>query len=237
MFGLLVIFGQFWGEPWYGKNAGRMEGLPTGLRYVKLAGGRFLSVPGPVAAQRHTRAAINLVDKPQRACRGQDQTPWVRPDDALAFPALLLAPTREGVGVTDGDVHRPAVAILREDVLRAQGEIGREKRLDRRRWFARSSPFGAVCALTPYDHDPQEPPRPHRVPQATPGLALGARFARVGLPPLRGLRQGCGRANQVAFFARGATTLGSWGRWQLIELGADRATPHDVGRLGQLPDI
>ena len=32
MLELLVIFGQCWGEPWYGKNAGRMEGLPTGLR-------------------------------------------------------------------------------------------------------------------------------------------------------------------------------------------------------------
>ena len=75
MFGLLVIFGQFWGEPWYGKNASLMERLPTGLRDVELTGCRFLSVPGPVATQRHTRAAINLVDKPQRACRGQDQTP------------------------------------------------------------------------------------------------------------------------------------------------------------------
>ena len=154
MFGLLVIFGQFWGEPWYGKNASLMERLPTGLRDVELTGCRFLSVPGPVATQRHTRAAINLVDKPQRACRGQDQTQRVRPHDTLAFPTLLLAQTREGVGVTDGNVHRPAVAILREDVLRAQGEIGREKRLDRRRGFAVSSTFGAAGALTPYDHDP-----------------------------------------------------------------------------------
>jgi len=144
MFGLLAIFGQFWGEPWYGKNAGLMEGLPTGLRDVELTGGRFLSVPGPVAAQRHTRAAIHLVDKPQWACRGQDQTQRVRPHDALAFPTLLLAQTREGVGVTDSNFHRPAVAVLREDVLRAQGEIGREKRLDRRGWLAVSRAFGAA---------------------------------------------------------------------------------------------
>jgi hypothetical protein len=25
MFGLLVIFGQLWGEPWYGKKAGLIE--------------------------------------------------------------------------------------------------------------------------------------------------------------------------------------------------------------------
>jgi hypothetical protein len=73
MFGLLIIFGRLWGEPWYGKNAGLMEGLPTGLRDVELTGCCFLSVPGLVAAQRHTRAAINLVDKPQRAYRG---LPW-----------------------------------------------------------------------------------------------------------------------------------------------------------------
>ena len=119
MFGLLIIFGQLWGEPWYGKNAGLMEGLPTGLCNVELTGRRFLSVPGPVSAQRHTRAAINLVEKPQRACRGQDQTQRVCPDDTLAFPALLLAQTREGVGVTDRNFHRPAVTILCEDVPRA----------------------------------------------------------------------------------------------------------------------
>ena len=237
MFGLLDIFGPLWGEPWYGKNAGLMEGLPTGLRDIELTGSRFLSVPRPVAAQRHPRAAINLFDKPQRACRGQDQTQRVGPYDALAFTTLLLAQTREGVGVTDGNFHRPAVTILREDVLRAQGEIGREKRLDRWGWFAVARTFGAALALTPYDHNPQESPRQHRVPQATPGLDLGARFARMWLPPLSGLRQGFGRANQVAFFARGATTLGSGGRWQLVELGADRETPHDMGRLGQLPDI
>src|SRR5215467_11022090 len=67
MCGLLVIFGKLWGEPWYGKNAGLMEGLPTGFRHVELTGGHFLSVPGPVAAQRHTRATIHVGNEPQRA--------------------------------------------------------------------------------------------------------------------------------------------------------------------------
>ena len=192
MFGLLIIFGHLWGEPWYGKNTGLMEGLPTGLRDVELTGCRFLSVPGPVAAQRHTRAAIHLVDTPQRACRGQDQPQRVCPHDALAFPTLLLAQTRAGVGVTEGHCHRPAVAILREDVLRAQGESSRAKRLDRWGWFAVASAFGTALALPPYDHNPQESPRQHRVPPATPGLDLGARFARVRFPPRSGRRQGFG---------------------------------------------
>src|SRR5215467_6336606 len=169
-----------------------MEGLPAGLRDIELPGSRCVSVPGPVAAQRHPRAAITLVDKPQCACRGQDQTQRVCPYDALVFPTLLLAQTREGVGVTDGNFHRPAVAIRREYVLQAQGKIGREKRLDRWEWFAVASTFGAALALTPYDHNPQESPWQHRVPQATPGLDLGARFARVRIPPLSGLRQGFG---------------------------------------------
>jgi hypothetical protein len=101
MFGLLIIFGQRWGEPWYGKNAGLMEGLPTGLRDVELTGGRLLSVPGPVAAQRHTRAALNLGDQPQRACRCEDQPQRVCPHEALALTTLLLAQPRKGVGVTD----------------------------------------------------------------------------------------------------------------------------------------
>ena len=109
-----------------------------------------------------------------------------------AFPTLLLAQPREGVGVTDGNLHCPAIAILCEDVLRAQGELGREKRLDRWGWFAVARTCGAALALTPYDHNLQEAPRQHRVPQAIPGLDLGTRFARVRLPALRGLRQGFG---------------------------------------------
>ena len=74
MFGLLVIFSQCWGEPWYGKNAGLMEGLPTGLHYVQLTWGYLLSVPGPRAAPRHRGAVFNLLDEPQRAGSRHDQT-------------------------------------------------------------------------------------------------------------------------------------------------------------------
>src|SRR5262249_54257627 len=137
-----MIFGQIRTEPWYGKNAGLVQGLPTGLRHVKLTWRYFLSVPRPIAAQRHGRAALNLVDKPQRACRRHDQTKRIGADDALPLPTLVLPQPMEGVTVTDGNFHRPAVAILCEDVLRAQGEIGGEKRLDRRGWFAVSSAFG-----------------------------------------------------------------------------------------------
>jgi len=112
MFGLLFIFGQFWGKPWDGKNAGLVEGLPTGLRDVELTGRYFLSVPGPVATQRHLPPAIHVGNEPQRACRGQGQPQRIRPKDALPFATLFLAQTREGIGVADGNFHRPAGVIF-----------------------------------------------------------------------------------------------------------------------------
>jgi hypothetical protein len=127
MCGLLVIFGKFWGEPWYGKNAGLMEGLPTGFRHVELTGGHFLSVPGPVAAQRHTRATSHVGNDPQRACRRQDQTQRVGADDALPLATLVLPQPGEGVTVTDRNFHGPAVAILAHNLFRAQRQIRGEK--------------------------------------------------------------------------------------------------------------
>jgi site-specific DNA recombinase len=108
-------------------------------------------------------------------------------------------------------LHGPAGAILAQDVLRAQGEIGGEKGFEGWGWFSLPMLFEGGFASTPQHHDPHEAPRQHRVPQTIPGLDCGARFAGVGHPPRGGLRQGCGRANQVAFFARGVTPLGSRG--------------------------
>ncbi len=210
MFGLLVIFGQLWGKPWYGKNPGLMEGLPTGLHDVELTGGHFLSVPGPVAAQRHPCATIHVGNEPQCACRCQDQTQRVGPHDALPLAALVLPQPVEGVTVTDGNFDGPAVAIRTHDLFCAQGEIGREKGFDDWGWFSLSWPFGGSCAMPAQHDNPHEAPRQHRVPQALPGLDLRARFAGVGRPPLDGLCQGLGRADQVTFFAGGTTPLGGW---------------------------
>src|ERR671927_3262 len=123
MFGFLLIFGQIWGEPWYGKNPAGIEGLPTGLRNVELTGRSLLSVPGPVAAQRHTYPAIHVGNEPQRACRRQGQPQCVGPDDALPLAALVLPEPAEGVTVTDGNFHGPAAAIRAHDLFSTQGEI------------------------------------------------------------------------------------------------------------------
>jgi len=70
-----------------------------------------------------------------------------------------------------------------------------------------------------------------------PGLDLGARFIGMRRPPRGGLRQGRGRADQDAFFARGTATLVGRLVWYLVELGPARKTPHYRGCLGQLTDI
>ena len=112
MLRLLMVFGQIRGEPWYGKNAGRMERLPTGFRHIELAGRHFLSVPGPVAAQGHLCAAIHVRNEPQRACRGHDQTKRVGAYNRLPLATLVLPESVKGVTVADRNFHSPAVVIL-----------------------------------------------------------------------------------------------------------------------------
>ena len=237
MFGLLIIFGQFWGEPWYRKNSGLMESLPTCLRYIELTGCYFLSVPGTVAAQRYTCAAIYVGNEPQRACRYQDQTQRVGPDDALPLAALVLPQPGESVTVTDGNFHGPAVVILAHDLSRAQGEIGGEKGFDSGGWFSVARLFRGGGARTSQHDDPHEASWQDGVPQAIPGLDLGARFAGMGRPPRGSLRQGRGCADQGAFFAGSTALLGRAGGRDLVELGTDGEAPHEMDRLGQPTDI
>ena len=133
MVGLLMIFGQIGGKPWYGKNSRFVQGLTTGPYHIQLAGGNLLPVPRPIAAQIHTRAALDLVEKPQRAGRCHDETARVGTDDALSFPALILPQTLEGIGVANVNFHRSAVAILAQERVGAQGQLRGEKGLNRRR--------------------------------------------------------------------------------------------------------
>ena len=83
------------------ENAGLMERLQTGFGHVELTWRHFLSVPGPVAAQRHTGAAFNSVDTLQHAYHSHDQTPRVRPHDVLPFTTWIWAQTSKDVGVTN----------------------------------------------------------------------------------------------------------------------------------------
>ena len=147
-------------------------GLSTGLRHVELTWGHFLSVPGPIATKRYLRAAIPLGHEPQRAGRGHDQTKRVGAYDALALATLILPETIEGIGVTNFNFDGPALAILVHDVLAAQGEIGCEKGLDRRRWF--SWPRWVVARL-PRVVRPRPACGARATPRATGPPRLGAR--------------------------------------------------------------
>src|SRR5918996_1705188 len=237
MFGLLMIFGQIWGKPWYGKNSSLVQSLTTGPHHIQLAGSNLVPIPRPIAAQIHTRTALDLVEKPQRAGRRHDQPKRIGTDDALPFATLILPEPIEGVGVTDFDFHRPAVAILSHDVIDAQGQIGGEQGFEGRQWFSLPRLFRHAFAIPPEHHHTNQAPRQHRMPQPTPGLYLGTCFARVGHPSLGRLGQGFGRADHGAFFARGAPTLFLW-RWRrLVELGADGETSNYMDRMGKLADI
>ena len=122
-----MIFGPSRGELWDRKNSCFWKGLTTGPYYIELAGSPLVSGPGPLAAQMHTRAMLHLVDKPQRAGCRHAQTKRVGAHDALPFATLLLAQTVEGVGITPFTFHRPAVAVLAQEVVGAQGESRGEK--------------------------------------------------------------------------------------------------------------
>src|SRR5512145_902462 len=220
MFGLLVIFGHLWGEPWYGHNTSLLEGFTAGPPHVQLTGGFSLSVPGPIAAQIACCAALDLVEKPQGACRHHDHTTRIGTDDALPLPALLAPQPSVGVGVTHGHFHGPTVAIFAHDLCRASRPLGGEQGCEGGRWLALSWSFGGRCALTSQHDDPHEASRQHRVPQPIPGVALRPRFAGVRRPSRGGLREGLGRAAQGALCARGAAPLRGWGWWHLIERGA-----------------
>ena len=131
------------------------------------------------------RAARNLAEKPQGACRCHDQTDRVGTDEALPLPALLLSPPVDGMRVADVTFHRPAVAILVDDVVGASRQSGGAKGCDGGERLSVPGPFGGVFALTSQPHDPPEAPRQHRRPQAIPGLDLRARFAGGGAHHLR----------------------------------------------------
>ena len=217
------------------ENSGFIEGVTTGPHHVQLTGGSLLSVPRPITAQMERRAALHLADKPPGACRCPDQTARVGTDEALPLTAWILSQPVAGMRVADGHFHCPAVAIRVDEVVGASRQSGGDKGVDGGERFALPGPVGGVFALTSQHHDPHEGPRPHRGPQAILGLDLRARFAGVGCPSLGGLGQGLWRADQVAFFARGATSLGYRLGRQRIELGADRQTPDHMGRLRPPP--
>src|SRR5215471_10056427 len=141
MFRLLMIVGQLWGEPWEGKNARFLQGLPTGPPHILWTGGDFLPVPGPRGTQLVGRATHAVVDTPQRACRRHDQPARMGADDAVPRAALVLPQPSQGVTVTDRHGHGPAVPIRAPALCRASGESGGAKGCEGGGRLALSWPF------------------------------------------------------------------------------------------------
>ena len=232
-----MIFSQIWAEPWYGKNSGLMQGLTTSPYPIQWTGRHLLSVPGPIAAQMHTRAALDLRDKPQRASRGPGQTERIGARDPLSFATLIVAQAIEGVGVAYCNFHRPALGVLAQDVVHAQEQISGEKGFEGWRWFSLPSRCACAFGLTPEQHDANEAP--------TATLHATARTRRVSRRPLRwdgvpNLRRSVPRASvrrsgRLFCAAHHGAFASAWG--QLVELGADWQTPDHRGGLGKLGDV
>ena len=182
------------------------EAPPNRLPPRRADWAHFLSVPGPIATQRHLHASIHVLNEPQCACRCQDQTKRVGAYNTLPLATLVLPEPIKGVllriaiSTASGGHTRATWAASRSDPWR--------KRL---RWLGA---VFSVLAVEEWVRQVVAAPRPARGaqatpgPQAIPGLDLGARFAGAGCPSRGGLGQGLGRADQVAFFARGAASLG-----------------------------
>jgi hypothetical protein len=137
-----MIFGQIRGKPWYGTQAGLVQGLTTGPHHIQLTGRHLLSVPGPRAAQRHPCATLAWGDTPERACHRHAQTPRVRPQETWPLAPLLVAEPIDGARITACHVPSPAGAIRVEDVLGAHGTLGGDKGFKGWGWGSLARPFG-----------------------------------------------------------------------------------------------
>src|SRR5919198_2860722 len=120
---LLMIFGQIWDEPWYGKNPRLVQGFATGPDDVEMTGGAFVPVPGAIATEIQRVSLVGVFQEPQCARGGHHQAKRVGPDKTRDLAALVLAESVERMAVSNGNFDRPAGVILLQDVLRAQGQV------------------------------------------------------------------------------------------------------------------
>jgi hypothetical protein len=163
-------------KPYYGRNSSRLQSFAAHPNNVELAWRHLLPVPGSIAAQVNGTCALGLLDKPQRTGRGHKQTKGVDANDTPPLATLILAQTIKRLTITDIDFHRPAVAIVRQDVVYAEREVSREKGFNQGPWFSLARRLRLFASLaTDYD-DANGPPRQDTVPKRYPGLHLRLGF-------------------------------------------------------------
>jgi hypothetical protein len=150
---------------------------------------------------------------------------------------LILAQAIAGLGVSYGNLHRPARGILVQDVVSAPGQSSGEKGCEGWEWFSLRSRCACAFGRTPEHHDAYQVPRQPRMPQPAPGLSLGVCFCGVGRPTGRALCQGLRGAAPGSCFAGRPTALLQRCRGQCVARRAARKTPDHRGRLGKRADI
>jgi class 3 adenylate cyclase len=192
IFRLPMIFGQRWAKPRYGKNSILLQSLTASPDDIELTWRHLFLVPRPIAPQLDAAVVVNLVDKPQRARRSHGQTQGVGPDNTLNLAALILPQAVKAITVANGNFYGPAVAVVCQDGLWSQGEVGGKKGFNPRPWLSLASLFGALGGRSLDHHDAQQSTRQHRMPKALPGLHLGTGFGWVGLPAQALAGQGSG---------------------------------------------
>src|SRR5712691_4684219 len=200
----------------YGKNACPLQVFTAGPRHVKLAGGYLVTVPRPQPLQRHGGLLRTCDDTPQGTGSRHEEAKGIGTPHALVLPTLVLRHAIRGMAITASNCHGPAI------VIRLQQDRGRARHLGAAKGFTGlETPkglravgrFGALEVRSPDHHDPHGPSGEDAVPEPHPGWDKGPCFLWVRLPSGRGCREGLGRADPVAFFARcPAPALGTHGR-------------------------
>jgi len=66
---------------------------------------------------------MGLVEEPEGVRGSHGEAKYVGADNAPDLAALLVAPSRDGVGITAPDVNGPAVAIGRQDLFHTVADI------------------------------------------------------------------------------------------------------------------
>ena len=70
--------------------------------------------------------------EPQRPSRRHQDSKRVGADDSAPLATLILAQTIVSLSISDIDFNRPAIAVRGEEIVNAEGQVGGEKRFDRR---------------------------------------------------------------------------------------------------------
>src|SRR5438552_18013835 len=161
-------------------------------------------------------------DEPQGTDGGQEQPKGIGAHKGGELAALVLRHAIISMAVTDSNFHGPAIRISLQNGVGRQRHIGAEKGfqgLETPKGLWALGRWALGTARPPDYHDPYAPSGQDAVPYPHPGSDEGPRFLRVRVPGGRRRRQGLGRTDDGAFFARRAALALEARRRRLREFG------------------